>query len=272
MTPPGAHDLAPTGQCFHSPALAGVEWLAHDVTIPRPDEWRQAPGRAIRRHPESLALTRSDASTDSIHTEIPCLLGRQTHGDGIATIDADSLPPTPPSLPSPDDDHLIRLPRTDAIILTAPGAIASVATADCVPLIVVDTDGQRVAVVHAGWRGTFYRIVAKTIRRPMALGADPSNLILWTGPCIRARNYPVDRDLARRFAGAFPAATGGVDGRHLDLAAINQWMAREMGVPEPNLLDSSVCTFEDARFPSYRRDGVQAGRMLTRIAIRGRET
>src|SRR5229473_2965423 len=55
--------------------------------------------------------------------------------------------------------------RADASITNRPGLLLAVQTADCVPILLVDPRNRAVAAVHAGWRGTLQRIVAKAIGR-----------------------------------------------------------------------------------------------------------
>src|SRR5262245_19300032 len=42
----------------------------------------------------------------------------------------------------------------DAAVTSVRGALLGVQTADCVPLLIGDSQGACVAAVHAGWRGT----------------------------------------------------------------------------------------------------------------------
>ena len=43
---------------------------------------------------------------------------------------------------------------TDGLITREPGLALMMCFADCVPLIVVDTEQRIIALAHAGWRGT----------------------------------------------------------------------------------------------------------------------
>jgi len=238
-------------------AFEDLPWLGCDVIVVETEEWRRDPIGALLRESARLGA----ASPRMV------VWGQQTHGDGVAVVD--ETHPLLTASPSPDRAVGARLPQTDAIILLSPGILAAVRTADCVPMIVADAARRRAAVIHAGWRGTWHQIARKAIRRMLSLGSRARDLRLWIGPCVRQASYEVSADLARQFAGAFPEAAraGAVAGRYLDLAAINRWQARAMGVPAEAIADCGVCAFADRRFPSYRRDGDKAGRILTRVII-----
>ena len=98
-------------------------------------------------------------------------------------------------------------------------------------------------------------------------------MIAWIGPCISGERYEVSPDLAASFASAFPDAvadrTPFLDGRFLDLVALNAHQLRRAGLSADNIETSGLCTFTLAdAFPSYRREGEKAGRILSAIGIR----
>lgn len=53
--------------------------------------------------------------------------------------------------------------KGDAVITGKAGLLASVQTADCVPILLVDRKRRVVAAVHAGWRGTLARVTQKSL-------------------------------------------------------------------------------------------------------------
>ena len=146
----------------------------------------------------------------------------------------------------------------DALIGGQPGAILSIRTADCLPILLVDAHRRAVAAIHAGWRGTAAGIVRETLDRMKSeFGTRPGNVFAAIGPGIGACCYEVGADVAARF---------GKPAGRLDLAAENQSQleqARLQGI------DTLVhCTRCDAHhFHSYRRDKESAGRMISFIGI-----
>src|SRR5690349_15730518 len=49
-------------------------------------------------------------------------------------------------------------PEADAALAREPGLLLGIETADCLPVLVVDPEGRRVAAAHAGWRGTVAQV------------------------------------------------------------------------------------------------------------------
>lgn len=147
------------------------------------------------------------------------------------------------------------------------GLALSVVTADCVPVLIAA--GERVAAVHAGWRGIADGIVAATVARLVkeaeAAGEepDPSAWSAWIGPAIGACCYEVGPDVAERVRAesAEDAVLPQPGGRrpHLDLpiAAVAQLARAGIGTVRPVLW----CTrCEPDRLHSYRRDQQSASR------------
>jgi hypothetical protein len=189
-----------------------------------------------------------------------------------------------------------------------PGLLLAVQTADCVPVLLADTKRHAVAAIHAGWRGTLARIVAKTLgRMHMEFGTRPEDVSAALGPCIARCSYEVGPEVAAAFSAQFAQAREWIDVprelRHglsddqfvagegpnplkwlsmtppghdplpptvqLDLIAANRWQLRDAGVAEKNISDSGLCTAcRTDLLFSHRREQGRTGRMLAAIAIR----
>ena len=156
-------------------------------------------------------------------------------------------------------------PSADAGFSTRTGLVCAVLTADCLPVLLCDRDGTRVAAVHAGWRGLASGVLESSVR---ALDTDPGRLLAWLGPAIGPSSFEVGEevrlafsDLHVRAAEAFAAGAGG---RWMaDLYHLARIRLQAMGVTA--LYGGGFCTFTDReRFYSYRRDGV-TGRMASLI-------
>src|SRR4051812_12770578 len=54
--------------------------------------------------------------------------------------------------------------RADALVSDDPQRVLAIRVADCVPILLATSDGQRVAAVHAGWRGVIAGAVSTALR------------------------------------------------------------------------------------------------------------
>ena len=149
----------------------------------------------------------------------------------------------------------------DAAATSTAGRVCCVLTADCMPLLLCDRDGRRVAIAHAGWRGLAAGVVENAVA---ALGAKPANVLAWMGPAIGPRAFEVGPEVREAFMRANPAAESAfaphVPGKYLaDLYALARQRLAAVGVSE--VFGGDFCTHsERERFFSYRREK-RSGRM-----------
>lgn len=150
--------------------------------------------------------------------------------------------------------------EADAAWTDRPGQVVAVLTADCLPILVADTERNCVAAIHAGWRGLAAGVIASCIE---ALPALPGSLAAWIGPRICAAHYEVGAEV-RAALDAFPEAFAPTRKGHwtADLARIAEGQLTDSGVGR--VIDSKACTFEGQRFFSHRRDQ-RTGRMASVI-------
>ena len=74
-----------------------------------------------------------------------------------------------------------------------------VVTADCMPLLFVDTKLKLIAAVHAGWRGLINGILENTIVELSKQYSLVHNLLVAIGPSIRQKSYEVDEKFYNNF-------------------------------------------------------------------------
>lgn len=149
----------------------------------------------------------------------------------------------------------------DGLWTDEPGLPLLALTADCLPIALVRTNGDRpaVAVLHAGWRGLLGGIAGLGAE---ALGGD---LTACVGPAIGPCCYEVGPEVAEPFAAAFGADV--VRGRNLDLPTAAERALRAAGVESVERID--LCTACNADlFFSHRRTGKPRGAqgVIARVA------
>ncbi len=189
----------------------------------------------------------------------------------------------------------------DALITNKLNLSIGVRTADCVPILLLDSRLRAVAAVHAGWRGTAQEIVRATLRKMHAdFGTEPADVYAAIGPCIRECCYEVGEEVAERFRSTFPewiptleedaqdgrgvkrptetaneflsslAARGralcATGKRHVDLAEANRRQMLSAGVPASAIFDMETCTScQIESFYSFRREPQNPGRLVSAI-------
>lgn len=165
----------------------------------------------------------------------------------------------------------------DVIITDQPGVLITVRTADCVPVLLYDTQREAVAVIHAGWRGAVNRIVEKAIGvMQQQLGCRISDLQIAIGPSAGACCYEIDQQVMNPLMKNYPewpsvAKMVGHDKWHLDLKKLIRGQALGRGIDQGNIECLDLCTIcrPDAFF-SYRREGRVSGKMVSGIMLTGR--
>lgn len=150
-------------------------------------------------------------------------------------------------------------PEADGLWTDTPGEVLVVGVADCVPVFLWDAAGRRLALVHAGWRGTAAGIVARGIERLVSSGAAVTDVHVALGPSIGPCCYEVGPEVVAALPGAVrPTQTGRT---HLDLRDANRSQALALGVPAPQIFATPPCTACDpTHFFSHRKLGPRTGR------------
>ncbi|MET2899223.1 peptidoglycan editing factor PgeF [Vibrio rotiferianus] len=153
----------------------------------------------------------------------------------------------------------------DGVFTSASNVVCSAMTADCLPVLLTNTQGTQVAAVHAGWRGLANGIVEN------ALELFSGEVMAWLGPAIGPQAFEVGEDVLQAFVDfdsqAHQAFTPrDVAGKWLaDISKLATQRLNKLGITQ--VFDSGLCTFQDKEdFYSYRRDGV-TGRQATFIWI-----
>lgn len=154
--------------------------------------------------------------------------------------------------------------EADAQFATRPGVVCAVLTADCLPLLLCDAGGTRVAAVHAGWRGLLNGVIENSIQ---AMGAG-SELLAWLGPAIGPGAFEVGEEVRHAFVTHAPRAAAafapaGAGKWRADIYRLAHQRLAACGISR--VYGGEFCTYSDSeRFYSYRRDG-QTGRLASLI-------
>ena len=230
--------------------------------LPSPPHWLQADGwerfPALVHGFSTQIRDRSQVvvNLEANHWDFRTL--KQVHGDDILFVTRDTLKNS--------------VPEADGLSTQTDGVLLGIATADCVPILLVAPQQKVVAALHAGWRGTLKGITARALALLSSLwGVSPFEVWLACGPAIGPCCYEVGREVGETLYerwGKSDSATWRPQGEKgwLDLRLINCLQGEQLGIPRDHMQMVGSCTFCDsALFSSYRREGIQSGRQLSVI-------
>lgn len=170
-----------------------------------------------------------------------------------------------------DASTLESVAQADASFTHCPEVVCVIMTADCLPVLMCNKHGTHVAAAHAGWRGLATGVLAETLKH----FPNPSDVLIWLGPCIGPAYFEVGEDVRAQFAlqsdrhlSAFEAT--GKPGKYLaNLPQLARVHLHELGVAEAHIYGGDFCTYgQRSQFYSYRRDGANTGRMASLIYLK----
>lgn len=163
----------------------------------------------------------------------------------------------------------------DALITNIPGLPLFIQTADCMPVLLADPMKKVVGVAHAGWKGTYMSIAAKTVTKMVDhYGCRVEDIHVAFGPAIGPCCFEVDasmrEDLKKFYAWGDEAFRPGFHGKlHLDLEEVNARQVMEKGVKSENLIRPGICTIENLDlFYSHRAEAGKTGRFATMVMLK----
>lgn len=197
------------------------------------------------------------------------ILPYQEHGVKIVEIDKSFLEKS-----LQQQESILR--GVDALITRCSSTLIAVSTADCVPILLYDSNVKGIAAIHAGWRGTVNRIAQKVVLQMAdAWGSVPSGIYGAIAPSISAEAFEVGDEVYHTFEeNGFPmqriAKLNQCTKRwHIDLWEANIWQLEEVGLVRQRIEVSGHCTYrEHFDFFSARRLTIRSGRNLTGICLR----
>ncbi len=174
----------------------------------------------------------------------------------------------------------------DACVTTQRGLACIIMVADCLPVLLTNTEGTFVAAAHAGWRGlagvdvsgklgekgvlevvfSAFQVSNRPLAQSIRAQAAPE-IIAWLGPCIGPTAFEVGAEVKAAFETGQPDAaqffTATPNGKFLaDLAGLARARLQALGITQIYGNDSRAawCTVGNpSRFFSHRRDAGVGG-------------
>ena len=155
------------------------------------------------------------------------------------------------------------LPPCDGLVTDTPELALVTGHADCMAFYFYDPKGQRIGLCHAGWRGALGRIGSEVVRVMREKGSAPEDILCGVGPSICPECFEVGDDVADRFEAAFPSCplrrVNEKGKAIIDLWQVALCQFLEAGILPEHVSFMGLCTKEDTRFYSFRREGLTGG-------------
>jgi polyphenol oxidase len=191
------------------------------------------------------------------------ITARQTHSTERCFIESATRAQDPP-------------PDCDALTTRAKNVLLAIQTADCLPVLIADTQTGAMAAIHAGWRGTVGRITERTVADLMRQGVNTKNCLAAIGPTACGECYEVGEEVIERYKKEFrywkKLLSNFKEGNkaYLDIRAANVQQLAYCGFDEEQIFVAPYCTMhQNELFFSYRKEAggepLKVGRLLSVI-------
>ena len=170
---------------------------------------------------------------------MPIQYMEQVHGNSIQSIRALSKE---------------KIKKTDALFSRSNKFSLAIMSADCLPIALANSEGSKIALLHAGWRGLSEGIISKSLKM---FDSERDELKAWLAPCISEEKYAVGRDVFKAFVESDRDAEKSFKQLNskkwkFDIRAEASRVLRKSNV---SVSQSNYCTYKDEDlFYSYRRD------------------
>ncbi len=253
ITAPGLAALAGIGHGFYTRAGGASAGLYASLNC----------GAGSRDEPALVVENRARVASSLGTTRERLLSPYQIHSARAVHVDA----------PWPEGNR----PDADGIVTATPGLAIGVLTADCAPVLFVDTEARVIGAAHAGWRGALSGVLAATLEAMIAIGARRSRVRAALGPAIGREAYEVGPELEAEFLAAdggharfFRRPEAGARPR-FDLQGFVMARLGSLGIAGSESV--GLCTYTDeSRFYSFRRathrKEADYGRQISAIVLR----
>ncbi|HET8747386.1 MAG TPA: peptidoglycan editing factor PgeF [Ramlibacter sp.] len=181
---------------------------------------------------------------------------KQVHGQGVVRLDA----------ATPD------MTEADACWTTERGLACTMMVADCLPVLLADTQGRVVGAAHCGWRGLAGGVLEALWTQMAGTAGAPQEMLAWLGPCIGPEAFEVGPEVRAAFVAHDPSAADlfrphGETKFLADLPGLARRRLTALGMTAIHGNDGSRdwCTVGNpSRFFSHRRDRV-SGRFAASV-------
>jgi polyphenol oxidase len=158
-------------------------------------------------------------------------------------------------------------PVADAMLTETRSLGLVVRVADCVPVVLAAPDDGVAGVLHCGRPGLVAGVVPAAVASLRS--RTEGRLQAWLGPRVCGGCYELPEEMAHDVAAAVPEAgsttSWGTPAADIGAGAVAQLAGSGVDVHD---IGAEVCTIEDERFFSHRRQGSASGRFGAVVVLR----
>lgn len=181
-------------------------------------------------------------------------LGEQVHRNKIENI----------------DEYKSRfLKKTDGLISNKNDIILTIATADCLPIVMVDPITNYFGIFHAGHKGILNGILENALSEFKNMNSNLSDLLIGIGPGIEAKCYDVGEDRINLFKEKYFKFNDFYfkenEKYFLDLKKLSLNILTNLGINKKNIEVMNFCTKCDNNLFYSHRVKPHEGNFLTLI-------
>lgn len=181
----------------------------------------------------------------------------QIHGNNLEVVGIEDLGKT--------------ITETDGLFTEQNKVYLTAVTADCLPMLIFDSEKQNIALLHLGWKGTLTNLVSTAVESFEKTGSNLEDLIVGFGPAIGVCCYNVEEDRAQKFKERFGAeVVKEREGKvYLDLFRANYLELLALGLNKLNIQAGVFCTVDHSNLLySSRAEGKIKGECVSLIGIK----
>ena len=158
--------------------------------------------------------------------------------------------------------------NTDGLISITENLGIGILVADCVPVFLFGKKSKHCCLVHSGWKGSANLITTCAVKKLISLGNKPDEIKAVLGPSIGRCCFEIDSDVAQFFSKKnLHLKNESKFKLNLKKEILSELVS--LGFTNKNIFIDDLCTFcEKEDFFSYRREGVESGRMVAIMKVK----
>ena len=155
----------------------------------------------------------------------------------------------------------------DGVLTNKKGISLATTNGDCILYLIYDPKRKVIGSIHSGWRGTYQRIIEKTISiMKEKYNSNPEDILIFICPSIRKCHFEVEDDVKEMFEKRFEflgdlskiIMNSKVKGKYyIDTVELNNILLERIGIKKENIYDSKTCSVcNKDLIGSYRVEGL----------------